>query len=109
MSTRKYDYGATKRDKRKRLEAAAQSQRGALDRFIVRDSQINSQNQTRSGSIDDGHGDDEVLVEDQIVDETGDTNIEDESGDPNIVDASDDPNIGDEGNNNNIADDINNS
>ena len=39
MSTRnrKYDSGAEKRKKKQRLEAAAQSQKGALERFIVRE------------------------------------------------------------------------
>lgn len=39
MSTRnrKYDSGSEKRKKKQRLEAAAQSQRGALDRFILRE------------------------------------------------------------------------
>jgi len=39
MSTRnrKYDSGAEKRKKKQRLETAIQSQKGALERFIVRE------------------------------------------------------------------------
>jgi hypothetical protein len=40
---RKYDSGCEKRKKKKRLEVCAQTQKGALDRFIVKD-----QNTTRN-------------------------------------------------------------
>ncbi|KAL6845605.1 hypothetical protein ACP4OV_025100 [Aristida adscensionis] len=44
---RKYDSGAEKRKKKPRLEAAAaQSQRGALDRFVLRGTNAN---------VDDNH------------------------------------------------------
>jgi hypothetical protein len=36
------DSGAAKRNKKRRLEAVALSQKGALDKFIVRDTQVNS-------------------------------------------------------------------
>jgi len=49
---RKYDSGAEKRMKRKRLEPIAQSQKGAFERFLV----IESLN----ANVDDGHADDTV-------------------------------------------------
>jgi hypothetical protein len=40
--------------KKQRLEAAAQSQKGALDRFVLKESQINSENQTpEANNIDE--------------------------------------------------------
>jgi hypothetical protein len=36
MSSRNYESGASKRNRKRRKEAAAMSQRGALDRYIVR-------------------------------------------------------------------------
>jgi len=47
---RKFDSGAEKRKKKKRLKEQTQSQRGAIDRFIIRESHT-SQNQTTS--VDD--------------------------------------------------------
>jgi hypothetical protein len=55
---RKYDSGAEKRKKKQRLEAAAQSQKGALDRFVVRE--------TNGVNIDDDHADDPDPI--QVVD-----------------------------------------
>lgn len=48
---RKYDSGYEKRKKKQRLEAAAQSQKGALDKFVLKESQINSENQTQEADI----------------------------------------------------------
>jgi hypothetical protein len=98
------DSGAAKRNKKRRLEAVALSQKGALDRFIVRDTQVNSENQAPHDNIDDDTVEIEAHVEDpHIVD---DVSTADQSNHPNI---DDDPNIGDEGNDANIVDDINNS
>jgi hypothetical protein len=44
---RKYDSGAEKRKKRQRLDAVGQSQKGALERFLVRES--------ANANVDDGH------------------------------------------------------
>ena len=49
MSSRMYESGAEKRKKKQRLEAAAQSQKGALDRFLLRE--------TPPINDDHGHGD----------------------------------------------------
>jgi hypothetical protein len=51
---RKYDSGAEKRKKRQRLDAVALSQKGALERFFVRESP--------NANVDVGHGDDTVDV-----------------------------------------------
>lgn len=67
---RKYDSGFEKRKKKRRLEAAAQSQTGSMDRFVVKDSQLNSKNQTPEanhvGEIeshgDQGQGDANIAV-----------------------------------------------
>eukprot|EP00267_Zea_mays_P045884 XP_020398216.1 uncharacterized protein LOC109941546 [Zea mays] len=85
---RKYDSGAEKRKKKQRLEAAAQSQKGALDRFVVRE--------TNGVNIDDDHGDDpdpiQVVDAPNAVDEEIDEGVEapatdlDETPDANIVD-----------------------
>jgi hypothetical protein len=89
------------------------SQRGSLDRYIVKGPQINFENQAPCGN-DDGHGDDVEVetkaVDDHIVDEDNDVAMGDEGDDaaidddPNIYD---DPNIVDEGNYTNIADEGN--
>ena len=44
--SRKYESGYQKRKKKQRLEDLAQSQKGAIDRFIVKESQVPSDNQT---------------------------------------------------------------
>jgi hypothetical protein len=64
MRRTKCQSGAEKKKKRKRLEAATQSQKGALDKFVVKESQINSENQALDANIDDGHGDNAAEVED---------------------------------------------
>jgi hypothetical protein len=99
------DSGAAKGNKKRRLEAMALSQKGALDKFIVRDSQVNSENQ----ASDDNIGDDTVEADAPFADAhiVDDAVIGDQSFHPNI---DDDPNTGDEGNGTNVvADDINNS
>ncbi|OEL30044.1 hypothetical protein BAE44_0008937, partial [Dichanthelium oligosanthes] len=40
------------------LEAVAQTQKGALDRYVVKESQFTSENQTPNANIDEGHGED---------------------------------------------------
>ena len=85
--------GASKRSKKRKLDAQNLSQKGALDKFIVRNSQVNSENQAPHGNVDDEHDNDTVQVEAHVAD-------------THIVD---DPNIGNEGNDTNIADDISNS
>ena len=49
MSSRRYESGAEKCKKKQRLEATAQSQKGALDRFLLRE--------TPPINDDHGHGD----------------------------------------------------
>ncbi|XP_021304249.1 zinc finger MYM-type protein 5 [Sorghum bicolor] len=56
---RKYESGHEKRKKKRRLEAAAQSQKGALDRFVVKESRFSPENRTPNvDPADDRHGDD---------------------------------------------------
>jgi hypothetical protein len=83
---RRYDSGFEKCKKKQRLEAAAQSQKSALDRFVLKESQINSENQTPEGNnIDEieSHGD------------YANTSVE---GEARVVeiDQGDDANIGEE-------------
>lgn len=77
---RKYDSGFEKHKKKRRLEAADQSQTGSMDRFVVKDSQLNSKNQTpeanRVGEIeshgDQGQGDANIAVQHEAqVEEIG--------------------------------------
>ncbi|EEC74074.1 hypothetical protein OsI_09091 [Oryza sativa Indica Group] len=56
---RKYDSGAEKRKKRKRLEAVAQSQKGALDKFFLRE--------TPNANIEDDISDDMAEVDANIA------------------------------------------
>lgn len=53
---RKYDSGASKRRKKQKLEEDAQLQKGALDKFVMKEPQPNSQNQTPDANIADVHG-----------------------------------------------------
>ena len=62
-SGRKYNSGAFKRKKKHKLEKDAQIQRGALDKYVVKVPQTNSENYTSDGNIDDGHDDNAVEVE----------------------------------------------
>lgn len=77
--------GSEKKKKRQRLEAAAQSQKGALDRYVVKEPQINSEKQTPIANVDDGRGDDEVEAEAHPAefDEGNDGNTGDELDDVN--------------------------
>ena len=105
---RKYDSGTSKRRKKQKLEEDARTQKGALDKFVVREPQSNSENQTPDANIDDAHGGDPVEVEAHIAesDEHDDTNTVVEGDDSIHVDEGDDANIVAEGN---VADNINNS
>lgn len=128
MSTRyrKYDSGSEKRKKKQRLEAVAQSQKGALDRFIVRESP--DANIDESPNVENSshhHGDDAVEVETPVpipeITEANNDNTTDTGhhGDdavevdtpvlvPEIAEADND-NTADRGSDSNVADDIENS
>jgi hypothetical protein len=43
---RKFDSGYEKRKKKKRLKALAQSQKGALDRYVIKENQSSAEDQT---------------------------------------------------------------
>ncbi|CAO2189601.1 unnamed protein product [Urochloa humidicola] len=60
MSSRNriHESGHEKRKKKQRLEAAAQTQKGAVDKYIVKESQFTSQNQTPDANVDEGNGED---------------------------------------------------
>jgi len=53
---RKYDSGHEKRKKKKRLEQFAQTQKGALNRFVVKQSQTSGENQIVQANIDENNG-----------------------------------------------------
>jgi hypothetical protein len=68
-----YDFGFEKCKKKQRLEAATQSQKGALHRSALKESKINFKNQTlESNNIDeigsqDDHGNIAVQGESQVA------------------------------------------
>jgi hypothetical protein len=49
--------GGKKKKKRQILEAVVQSQKGALDRFVVKESRIKFENQSLDANVDNGRGD----------------------------------------------------
>lgn len=53
---RKYELGAEKRKKQKRLEQFSLSQKGALDKFVVRESQSSIENQIHLADADGNLG-----------------------------------------------------
>ena len=79
---RKYDSGAEKRRKKQRLEAAAQYQKGALDRFVPREAP--------GANVDDNNGDDAVQVEAP----TQEIEVEAPARDANVYDTHDSPRDG---------------
>ncbi|PNT75055.1 hypothetical protein BRADI_1g27024v3 [Brachypodium distachyon] len=85
---RKYDSGYEKRKKKKRLEAVAQTQKGALDRFVVKDSQFTSENQTP---------DPDDNVDDAVEVEAHNTEIDHGADDANQPDANNVDQVGDQG------------
>ena len=69
---------AEKKRKRQKLEAA-QAQKGALDRFVVKESQINSGNQPPIANIDVASGDDIIEVDTNAEEfDEGNANMDDE-------------------------------
>jgi hypothetical protein len=62
MSSRKYESGFQKRKKQKRIEGLIQSQKGAMDRFVIKESQVSPVNQPADGgpAIDSTAADNEV-------------------------------------------------
>ena len=99
--------GAEKKRKRERLEAAAQSQKGALDRFVVKEPQINSGNQTPIANTDVASGDNAIEVDTHTEEfDEGDANMDDEGDGANV---NDDANVEDEGNDTTIGGDSNSS
>ncbi|CAN6299424.1 unnamed protein product [Urochloa humidicola] len=95
---RKYESGAEKRKKKQRLEAAAQKQKGALDRFVIRETETPEET-----NVGEGHGDDAIEAETPSV-EIPEANVEEGNGTTDASTAD-----GDEGNEDNIGDGINNS
>jgi hypothetical protein len=67
MSCRKYESGFQKRKKKQRIENLTHSQKGAMDRFVIKESQESSMNQ--SAEPDQGHTTDNE-VEDIPTDNT---------------------------------------
>ena len=84
---RKFESGAEKRKKKERKEAAARAQKGAMDRFVVKQTHINS---------DDAHVDDAVEAEAHFTELDGD--VDASTGNEGVGAAiGDDGPIGDEG------------
>ena len=82
VRNRNHESGAQKHKRQRRLEQIAQSQKGASDRFVVRESQTSStQHQTLHSDGDGNHRDntDNVEVHTSVVDS--------EPINPNIVEA----------------------
>jgi len=108
---RKYDSGSQKRKKKQRLMLAAESQKGALDKFVLKEPQHNSENQTPYVNVDEGHDDDDANITVEVEGDAtenfqgDDANIvDDANGHTDAVDPSLDRSRGNESNN-----DINNS
>ena len=122
---RRYDSGASKRRKKQKVKEDTRKQKGALDKFVVKEPQPNSENQTVDANIDDAPSGDPEEAEAHIgeTDEGDDINNVDEGDDSNHVDGGaniaaegDDSNHVDEGANiaaegddANVADNTNNS
>ena len=99
--------GAEKKRKRERLEAAAQSQKGALDKFVVKKPQTNSGNQPPIANTDVASGDDVIGVDTHTEEfDEGDANMDDGGDGANV---NDDANVDDEGNDTTIGGDSNSS
>ncbi|KAJ1262638.1 hypothetical protein BS78_09G124200 [Paspalum vaginatum] len=77
---RKYDSSYEKRKKKKRLEQFAQSQKGALDKFVVKEHQTNTENQTLR-ACSDGLG----VITDNAEAHTSENDLEQVN--PNNVEA----------------------
>ena len=63
---RKYSSGAGERKKKQKTKVEAKSQTGVLDRYFVRDSQIDSENRTADVNVDDVRDDNAVEVEHEV-------------------------------------------
>jgi len=91
--SRKYDSGSQKRKKKQRLDDLTQSQKGAMDRFIVKESQVSSNNHILDQSpaldsnVDNDPRDGDPQTENNVgVEEVpiGSTNIEMDGNGDNV-------------------------
>jgi hypothetical protein len=100
MRRTKCQSGAEKKRKKQRLDAVTQSLKGALDKFVVKKPQANSENQTRVVDVDDDHGDTATEVDANSVefDEGDDGDSSDEHTDASTDNEGDNANGNDEGN-----------
>jgi hypothetical protein len=85
---RKYESGHQKRQKKQRIEKLTQSQKGAMDRFIIREPQVSSPNndtvgqgaaQDTENADDPNPNDDQPEIEnivEQVPDNIDGTNID---------------------------------
>nr|XP_020198195.1 uncharacterized protein LOC109783999 [Aegilops tauschii subsp. strangulata] len=113
-SRRNYDSGAFKRKKKFKLEEGAESQKGAIDKFVLKRPRTNSENQTPKANIDDGHGNnaEEAEVPATEIHEGDDShsdNAEEVEAPATEIGEGNDANIADEDHGPNISDDMNNS
>ena len=73
--SRKYDSGYQKRKRKQRIEDLTQTQKGAMDRFIIKESQVSSDN--HSLDQDPAIGNNDVVNGTSIDGQTeGETNVE---------------------------------
>ena len=91
--SRKYDSGSQKRKKNQRLDDLTQSQKGAMDRFVVKESQVSSNNHILDQSsaldsnVDNDPRDGDPQIENNVgVEEVpiGSTNIEMDGNGDNV-------------------------
>ena len=91
--SRKFDSGSQKRKKKQRLDDLTQSQKGAMDRFVVKESQVSSNNHildqspTLDSNVDNDPRDGDPQIENNVgVEEVpiGSTNIEMDGNGDNV-------------------------
>jgi hypothetical protein len=94
---RKYDSGNQKHKKKQRIEESTQSQKGAMERFIIKEPQVSSPNNqaidqdtAQDTETANDHNDSEIERENVVSndDELETENIVDEQGPDNIDDTS---------------------
>jgi hypothetical protein len=87
MSSRKYESGFQKCKKKQRIENLTQSQKGSMDRFVIKESQVSSVNQ--SADPNQGH-----TADNEVQDvPTNNINIGMDINGDNIRDSSIDINV----------------
>ena len=73
---RKYPSGSEKRKQKQKTEEFTRSQKGALDKFLAKKSNVSSENQSADACPDEIHGSDSTNVETHAGDINVDTNMD---------------------------------